>query len=345
MPHADPPFHWALIGPGNIARRFAEATQRLPGSRLQAVWGRDADRTREFARRWSRPEGPPTQACTDLAALLVDPQVHGVYIATPHARHLEFALAALQAGKPVLCEKPLVPTLAQGRRLVAAAREHGVFLMEALWTRFLPLYQDLAPWLHEQRIGPLRAIQSSFCFPAPYDAGSRLFNPTLAGGALLDVGIYNLTATRWALQQALGEVPPLRGLQVQARLAPTGVDQRLAATLDFGDGRVSQFVCGFDGYAPNRLDLLGESGVISVPEPFWGATQAELRRRHQTPDQVERLECPHPVNGFEGQIEEAQRCIRAGLVESPRLPHAETLAVLDWMDRIRAEAGVRFPFE
>jgi predicted dehydrogenase len=305
-------FGWALIGPGRIARRFAAAVQGLPDSRLARVYGRDAQRAAAFAADWSAPGRPPPRVATELPALLADPAVDAVYIATPHAQHGELLRLCLQAGKPVLCEKPLVPSLAIAEPLLALA------------------------------IGPLRGIQSSFCFSAAYDPGSRLFNPALAGGALLDIGIYNLTATRWVLQQALGACPEPLAIEARGLLAPTGVDQRVNATLSFPGGLASQFICAFDSSADNALRIFGERGVISLPTDFWQATEAQLQIRGQA---AERVQAPFRINGFEGEIEEAQACIRAGRVESAVMPHAETRAVLGWMDEIRRQLGVRYPFE
>lgn len=332
-------FAWALVGPGKIARRFASAVQQLPGARLHSVLGRDADRARAFAEEFSA-----FRWTTDLAALLSDPVVDGVYVATPHSEHGEIVHACLEAGKPVLCEKPLVPSRAQAEPLVALARERGLFLMEAVWTRFLPVYTEvLQGWLRDQQaIGELRGIQSSFCFPAPYQPGSRLFDPALAGGALLDIGIYNLTVTRWVLQQALGACPKPLALRAEGVLAPTGVDQRVNATLSFPGGLVSQFICGIDGSSDNALHILGTRGSITLPHNFWQATEARLQRHGEAPQTVA---APLRINGFEGEIEEAMRCIRAGLIESPRMPHAESLATLAWMDEIRRQLGVRYPFE
>jgi len=331
-------FGWAVVGPGKIARRFAEAVQRLPGSRLHSVCSRDPARGRSFAEAWGIETVAP-----DLASLLADPKVDGVYIATPHAQHGEPIRQCLLAGKPVLCEKPLVPSRAIAEPLLALARERGVFLMEAVWTRFLPAYVDvLQGWLREQAVGPLRGIQSSFCFAAPYDPGSRNFDPALAGGALLDIGIYNLTATRWVLEQALGACPPVLSIEARGVLAPTGVDQRVNATITFEGGLASQFICAFDSAADNALRIFGERGVISLPRNFWQATEAVLEVNGQEPV---RVPAPFRINGFEGEIEEAQACIRAGLIESPRMSHAETLALLGWMDEIRRQLGVRYPFE
>lgn len=335
-------FGWALIGPGNIAGRFAEALQRMPGTELRGVFGRNAERAAAFAARWTMQDGSAVPVVAELASLLADPAIDAVYIATPHAQHGELIAQCLAAGKPVLCEKPLVPNVAQAEPLIALSRARGVFLMEAVWTRFLPAYAVIEGWLKAQAIGPLCGMQSSFCFNKPFDANSRVFNPALAGGALLDIGLYNLTATRWVLQQALGACPELLSIQASGLLAPTGVDQRVAATLSFPGGLASQFICATDSRSDNALRIFGEQGVISLPRDFWQATEAVLQR-HGEPEQ--RVAAPFLVNGFEGEIEEAQACIRAGLIESPRLPHAETLALLAWMDEMRRQLGVVYPFE
>ena len=341
---------WGLVGPGRIAHRFAQAVLALADAELVHIQARNAARGHDFARQWAAPGAAPPQVSTELAALLSDPAVDAVYIATPHALHADAVRACLLAGKPVLCEKPLVPSAAIARPLLALSRDRHVFLMEAVWTRFLPVYAQVGEWLRGGAIGPLRALQSSFCFAAPYDAKSRLFDPALAGGALLDIGIYNLTMTRWVLQQALGlgagTCPELRGMDVQGRLAPSGVDQHVAATLAFDGGITSQFVCAFDAQhdalTDNSLRIFGERGHITVPQHFWQGTQAVLQRGHNAAVVVD---APLRINGFEGEIEEAMRCIRAGLTQSPLMPHAETLATLGWMDRMRQQLGVRYPGE
>lgn len=275
-------FVWAVIGPGRIAHRFAEAVNSLPGARLHGVYGRDAANAAAFAARWSVPGQTPVTACPDLQALLADPRVDAIYVATPHASHGPLVRQCLLAGKPVLCEKPLVPSLAQARELVALSQARKVFLMEGLWTRLLPVYAGVRRWLDSGAIGAVRCIQSSFCFAAPYDPHSRLFDPALAGGALLDIGIYNLALTRWVLEPTPGACPEPATWHVDGVLAPTGVDQRVAATLGFPGGVVSQFVCAFDTTADNALHIFGESGVITVPGGFWGASQGRAAARSST---------------------------------------------------------------
>ncbi len=331
------PFRWGVVGPGSIAHRFADALAFVPGACVQRVYGRNADRASAFAQRYRA-----TTSATS-AELLSDPKVDAVYIATPHAQHGEFVRAALLAGKPVLCEKPLVPTHAEAKALVQLARERGVFLMEALWTRFLPAYELAGAWLRDGLIGELRSLSSSFCFSTPFDPASRLWDPALAGGALLDLGIYNLAVTRWALQQTHGGVcPELNGMEVHAAIAPSGVDASVEATLHFSGGITSRLRCGFDASSGNAFEVLGTQGCLRFPYNFWQAESVESIRAWQTP---ELTAAPFAGNGFEGEITEAQTCIRAGRIESLRMPHAESLALVEWMDAMRRKIGVRYPFE
>jgi predicted dehydrogenase len=332
-------FGWAVVGPGRIAHQFAEAVQGTEGMALVSAQGRDRDRAMRFAIHWSR-EGKPVAVAGNIAELLDDDRVDAIYIATPHPFHIEPMRRALAAGKPVLCEKPLVPDLASGLEAVALAQVHRVFLMEAVWTRFLPVYAEVRQWIQGGAIGAVRAIQSSFCFNLPFDARDRAYDPAQAGGALLDIGVYNLTMTRWILAEAFGQCPALQGLNASAVLAPTGVDRRLAATLEFANGVTSQFVCGFDADADNTLRIVGERGTIEV-DRFWRGIDARLRAGKE----VVAARRPFRINGFEHEVEEAARVIRAGGIESPGISHAETIETLRWMCRIREAIGVRYPFE
>lgn len=336
------PLRWAVVGPGRIAHAFAKALHSLQGAELVAVCGRNADRALAFAQEATPSGVQQPEVCTDLAARLARGDIHAVYVATPHAQHAQAVDIALRAGCGVLCEKSLTPGRAQAEPLVALARERGVFLMEAIWTRFLPAYAQAQRWLQDDAIGRLRSIQSSFCFHVPFDPGSRLYDPARAGGALLDVGVYNLTVTRWALQQALGQVPEPVAMDVRGELAASGVDQHVVATLDFGGGLSSQMVCGFTAQSDNSLRLMGENGCIVLPQRFWSAQRVELHTHRGEPVVVH---TPWACNGLEGEIAEAMRCIRAGLVESPAMTLDESLATLGWLDQLRGRLGVRYPWE
>ena len=325
-------FGWALVGPGNIARRFAGALRGIDGAHLAAVVGRDADRAAAFAAQWSDGAG----SGASLAKALQRPDVQAVYVATPHPMHADAVRSALDAGKPVLCEKPLTPSAATTRPLVRLSRERGVFLMEGVWTRFLPIFPQLRTWLDAGEIGALRAMHSTFCIDRPPVPGDRRHTAALGGGALLDIGIYNITVSRMVLPGV-----SIQGFDVDATLGGENVDVELRATLDFGSCR-SQFTCGFLRDAANEFLIEGERGRIVLHGGFWEATAAMLTRDGHAPLTAR---APLRVNGFEFEIEEAMRCIRAGLIESPVLPHAESLAVVELMDAMRARVGVRYPFE
>jgi predicted dehydrogenase len=285
-----------------------------------------------------RAERPAVRSEPDLQALLADPQVDAVYIATPHASHGGPGAPVLAGRQARALRKAAGAQLAQARELVALSQTRQVFLMEALWTRLLAGLRWCAPLAGQRghRPGALHPVELLLC--GALRPAQPLFDPALAGGALLDIGIYNLALTRWVLEPT-APVPVPRagrcaGQTACSRLA--GVDQRVAATLSFPGGVVSQFVCAFDTTADNTLRIMGEQGSITVPGGFWGASEAVLRwpaRRAQT------LHAPLRINGFEEEIEEAMRCVRAGAIESPRIPHAETLALMRWIDRAAEASG------
>lgn len=333
----DAAFGWAVVGPGAIAHRFAEAATRLPAARVVAVVGRDATRATQFANRWQS----DATIATQLEDALRDTRIEGVYIATPHPFHAEPALTALAAGKAVLCEKPLTLNEATARQLIRASERHRAFLMEAVWTRFLPAYQQAKQWLNDGVIGGVRAVQSSFCFHTPFNPQSRLFARHLGGGAVLDIGVYCLSLTQWALRQSAGN-PPLTTINVTGALTSTAVDQRVAALLTFDGGITAQFVCATDMHSDNAFRIFGERGAIVFPYRFWEATTVEL---HRPGEDVIRRTHPFAINGFEGQIEETMRCARDGRIESPVVAHADTLEVMAWMDMIRHQLGVRYEGE
>ncbi len=347
-------FGWAIIGPGAIAHQFADAVHRSRNdaesttlrTRIVAVLGRDGAKAAAFAQHWSRDGVPNIIVADSLAAILANPNIQAIYIATPNTAHYDAACAAIRAGKAVLCEKPLVPNASMAKALIALAQQHNTFLMEALWTRFLPIYSDVKSWLHDEReghnLGRVRSVQSSFCFHSPFNPEARHYNPNLAGGALLDIGIYCVAMSRWVLEAAYGTVPALQQLHARGVLAPTGVDMRVSATLEFAEDVSAQFVCGFDGSASNSLEIFCEHGTIEVHQNFWAANQATI---HVTGHDPYTHTSQHRYNGFEYEIEEVMRCVTAGAIESPIMPHQESLELANCMDNIRGRIGVKYPFE
>lgn len=325
---------WAVVGPGAIAQRFAQALTSLPGQRLAAVVSRDEARAQAFATRWSA-GGEPARALASLEGLAAS-GVDAVYVATPHPAHGTAVRAALEAGLHVLCEKPLVTSPDEAAELCALARRQERLLMEAFWSRLLPVMPVVRGWLADGRIGRVQHLQASFCFALPFDARARHFDPALGGGVLLDIGVYPLGLARDLLAVQGERCEPT--LQVTGRVGASGVEERAAMTLAWPGGAVGQFVCAFDGRAPNDLVVMGEAGSITLHGPFWECSRVSLARHGEAVETVER---PFRVNGFEYEIEEAIRCIGLGLVESPAVPHADTLAVLGQVDAMRRTLGVR----
>lgn len=335
-------FRWGLIGPGGIANRFADAVARLDGCELAAVYARDSAKAQVFANSWRQPNQAPIAVFGSAAQLLASGLIDGVYIATPHSSHGDYTRAALLAGIPVLCEKPLVPTLAEFLSLKALAEQRKVFLMEALWTRYLPLYGRIKQLLQDGAIGELQSIASSFCFDVPFDAQHRMFNPALAGGTLLDIGIYNIAVTRWVMEALWGACPEPLGTEVRGVLAPSGVDQRVEAEYAFERGVRAKFICAFDRADANALTIAGSKGSIHVPRNFWEAQTAQWRADGQASVDID---APFAINGFEYEIQEAMHCIRSGLNHSPSMPWSETEALLRWIGDLRRRLGVVYPFE
>jgi predicted dehydrogenase len=321
---------WGLVGPGTIARKFANDLQVTSNGRLRAIVSRDLNRARAFAEEFGA-----ELAYDDARALAADPSVDMVYVSPPHPAHFEIVKMLLQAGKPVLCEKPLTVNAHQARELIALSETCGVFLMEAMWTRFLPVYARIREWLDQGRIGCPQVVSSCFCIQPERDPTNRWFNPSLAGGGLLDVGVYNLAVS----QLVMGRKPDR--VAASARFSETGVDELLSASLHYDHGGMAQLLCGLSSAFDNSLVIGGEKGFIRVPSRFIHGKEAVL----DIDGKIETFRQKQRGGGFEFQIEEAMRCFRNGEIESPILPHADTLATLETMDEIRRQIGLRYPIE
>jgi len=323
-------FNWGLMGPGLIAQKFADDLKVIEDANLYAVASRSIKRAREFAVR-----NHVRTAYDSYESLVNDPQVDAVYIASSHNFHFESVMMCLQAGKPVLCEKPLTVNAAETRLLVEIARNNRVFLMEALWTRYLPVFEKIRHWLDQKMIGDIHLLSSTFGIAIPLGKDQRWLNPELAGGTLLDMGIYPIATSQWVLDQMPVSV------SAQALVGTTGVDELTAVILKYPNGIISQFSSNFLCNGVNDFFIYGTRGFIRIHADYWAATQATLSIEGQE------LIVTRPLRsgGFEYQTEEAMRCIRGGLLESPGITHAQTLENMELMDKIRAEIGVKYPFE
>ncbi len=312
---------WGILGPGSIARKFATGLRTLPQAQLAAVASREVARAREFAAEFGA-----FRAYGSYEALIADPAIDIVYIATPHVFHCEQSLLCLNGGKAVLCEKPLCVNEAEARRVVETARANRCFLMEAMWTRFFPLMERLQVLLAEGEIGDLRLLTADFGFPGDPDPASRLWNPTLGGGGLLDVGVYPLSLA----QMLLGEPQKVLGL---AQLAETGVDEQAAWLLEYSGGRMASGCCSIQALTLQEAHLSGTRGAIRIHAPWWRPSGLTVHKPDGTQHE---WALPYAGNGYQYEAAAAMECLERGALEHPLMTHEASLAVMRTLDRLRS---------
>ena len=340
---ARPRIGWGLVGAGGISDAHARALSYVPEARLVAVGSRDVAKAQAFI---DKPRGDesitePVRAHGSYQALVDDPEVDVVYIGTPHPDHAGTMALAIAAGKAVLCEKPFTLNRREAEAAVALARKHGVFLMEAMWMRYVPAMVELKRLLAEGAIGEPVSVSADFGFSAAgLPATHRALAPELAGGGLLDIGIYPLNLAAFVLGDIVG-------VQADAELGPTGVDVHTVFNMRHAGGQRSQGMSSLRATTPCRATILGTDGSIDITPPFYAAQQLRVSRGtrpwEETP--VEIIDQPWRGNRYVHQVEEVHRCLRAGLAESPVMPLAETVALVGWMDTMRAQFGLRYPGE
>jgi predicted dehydrogenase len=322
---------WGIIGTGFIANKFAEALQFLPENELVAVGSRASATAKKFGRAF----GIPHQH-NSYNKLANDPDIDVVYIATPHPFHKENTVLCLKAGKAVLCEKPFAVNSSQAQQMIDVARDGKLFLMEAMWTRFLPIIVKVREWLGQGLIGPVRFLQADFGFKGSENPKGRLLNPELAGGALLDVGVYTV-----ALASMVFRKQPLKVTGL-AHIGQTGVDEQSAMLLNYRDGQLAVLSCSIRTQTPQEAVIAGTEGMIRIHSPFWSATTATISIEGK---EDETVKIPHECNGFEYEAREVMQCLRAGKLESDIMPLNESLSIVKTMDEIRAQWGLKYPME
>ncbi len=324
------PVRWGILGPGKIANKFAQGLQTIPDAVIQAVASRSLERARKFAGAYDA-----ASAYGNYQTLLDDPEIDVVYVATPHSYHKDLVMMSIDAGKHVVCEKPMGINAQEVEEMIRAARQQGVFLMEALWTWFLPVWKQVRTWLDEDRIGDIRIFHADFSFQGTRDLSSRLYNPELAGGALLDIGIYPIAMAFWVFQQNPTKVASL------ATLSETKVDAQSAYLFRYENGAQAVLNSSFEVHGPKEAILSGTKGRIRVPL-FWRAQEAFLEIDDEI---VEHFEAPHKATGLEYEAAAAMEDIRNGRLESSVFSHAESMRLVSLFDQLREEWGVKYPGE
>ncbi|GIF40458.1 Gfo/Idh/MocA family protein [Actinoplanes xinjiangensis] len=318
---------WGILGPGGIASTFAADLPLVAGAELAAVGSRNLASAQAFAERHGF-----ARAYGSYAELAADDGVDVIYVATPHAFHLEAALLCIEAGKAVLVEKPISLDLPSAALIVEAAHTRGVFLMEAMWMRCNPAIRRIAQLVAEGAIGDVSAIHADFGLQGPFEASHRLRDPALGGGALLDLGVYPIH-----LAHTILGVPA--SAQAWAHLTPEGVDENTGVLLGYASGAVAALTCSINGASRNAATITGTAGRIDLPAGFFVPRSFTLHRPDTAP---ETFEFPFEGSGYQYEAAEVQRALLAGELESPIVSHHTTLEVMALLDALREQIGVTY---
>lgn len=323
--------HWGIVATGTIARKFAGTMRQLGDcGEIAAVASRREEKARDFAAEFLIP-----RAYGSYQALAADPDVDAVYIATPHSSHFDDVRLCLENGKHVLCEKSFTVNAVQARELVRLARQNRCFLMEAFWTRFLPAYQQVTKILRDGLVGDVTHFRAQYGFAPTGARYARKFDPSLAGGALLDIGVYCIGVAMMILDRRPQHVHSC------AVIGEYGTDRFDSIMLEYANGVSAHLVATIGTKLEQQAVVVGTKGHIVLPE-FSALQRIEL---YTDDGETQTIEVPFEINGFEYQIREAERCIRNGAVESRIMSHEESVSGMELMDRIRGQWGLRFPCE
>jgi predicted dehydrogenase len=333
---------WGILATGKIAQTFAKDLLLVPGARLAAVGSRRVDSAEAFAQRFTG-DGPAPAAYGSYEELVADPSVDVIYIATPHAFHLDNARLCFEAGKHVLCEKPVTLDAADAEEMVRLAGEHDRFLMEAMWTACHPVIRELRTRLASGEFGTPRHLHAELGFRVDAGPDDRMLDPTLGASALLDMGIYPLTVAHLLLGTA-------ESLTAYADLSDRGVDLDIAVVGRYPGGALATMTASMTSYSSRVTELATDRGRLHFDDfhhpsraVFTPYVEGAGSWAVEPGEPVEILgEEPVIGRGYGNEIAEVGRCVRAGLRESPLVPHEQTLTVLRQMDDLRAQVGVSF---
>ncbi len=321
---------WGILGTGNIANQFAKGLSVMDDAKLVAVGSRRAESANRFADTYNAPNRHDS-----YEALAADPDVDAIYVATPHVYHAENSLLCLEHGKAVLCEKPFTINKAQAQRVIDYARSHKRLIMEAVWTRLLPHMEAVVDLVADGAIGTPTMLHANFGFRTKVNPSSRLFDPALGGGGLLDVGIYPV----YLAYLLLGQPTAIQSL---AHLGSTGIDEQAGIVFAHENGAISVLTSAIRANLPHTAVIAGTEGRIEIHERWWAPTSFTLQRDGHDPETI----TPEVVgNGYNYEAAEVGNCLRAGKTESDKLPLDTTLAVMDILDQLRAQWGLRYPME
>lgn len=311
---------WGIIGCGRIAGRMAELLTDMPDVRITAAAARDISRAAAFAEKWGIPK-----AYGSYAELAADPEVDMVYAATIHPTHKEAVQQCLLAGKAVLCEKPMTMTAQEARELFSLAEGKKILLMEAMWTRFLPVWREVRERVNRGDIGAVRYMRADFSDFMPFEPDSRIYDPAKGGGALLDIGVYALQMILYILGK------DCRLLSVSGHRAPTGVDDFAAVLLESAEGIAATATCASGLAGDKKACIYGVNGWIEIPQ-MMGASTYTLHLNGQRPQEIV---CPYDY-GFRGEVEEFHRLYKEGRIHSEIHSPEDTIRGMELIEQAMA---------
>lgn len=319
---------WAILGCGKIAKKFASDLRLVPGCELLAVASRDKLNAERFGAEYGA-----RLVYDQYEAMLNNPEVDVVYIATPHGLHADHVQLCLTHNKPVLCEKAFALNLQQTKTMINLARERNIFLMEALWSKFIPSFKVMKTLIAEGRLGNIQNVLINFGFIPQQPVAQRIFDPALGGGTLLDIGIYNVF---YALS-VLGKPD-----HIEAHMTPaaTGVDEQCAILFRYDNGAMAQLFSSYTSHLPTEANISGTGGRLRLTHRFY-TPEAQLEYYPERMDSMELIPVP-PTEGFGYHYEanHVNECLRKGLTESPVMTHADTLLLMEVLDAVREKAGI-----
>lgn len=323
--------NWGIIGAGYISSKFAAALKEMENTNIRAIASRDIKKAQGFAKEF----GADT-AYGSYEELVKDPSIDVVYIGTPHTEHMSNSELCIVNKKAVLCEKPFTLNAKDTKYLMELAKENNVFLMEAMWTKFLPVTNKVKEWIAEGKIGTVKRIDIGFGFSNPVDYSSRMFNYDLAGGALLDMGVYPIT---YAID-IMGSLPVK--IESYAGILENGVDEHNLSMFQFENGAIAALSSAVSVNVGKSAVYVGDKGKIEVDE-FWVADKAHVYDNGG--NLIETFIEESRINGYEFEAYEVNRCLREGKLESDRLPLKDTLDIMEIMDGMRAKWGLKYKQE
>ncbi len=322
------PLRWGITSTGSIAGQMTRALRALPDADVVAVGSRSQESADRFASEFDIERAHRTHA--DLCA---DPNVDIIYVASPHSEHREMTIAALNAGKHVVCEKAFALNVGEAEEMIEAARRTGQFLMEAMWTWFIPAVVEIRRRVASGEIGDVVSVDADFCLHIPEPDG-RHRRADLAGGALLDLGIYPLTFPCFVLDEYPSDVKAI------GRLTDGGVDATVAGVAAFPSGAISTFQTSLDATSGMGARIVGTKGRIDVKPPFWFASKFTVHTMGADPERVEM-----PNEGLAHEAAHAMQRIRDGHPQSDVVTWEATIQTMRLLDEVRRQVGVIYPSE